>query len=131
MMQPAELQAILDTIEGKNFGSTNDTTDSINLLMDWGFKLLQWMAFAGSQQAIAKRELHLARRQAMVNLVASLKANGADMAISLQKQYVDDLCADENYNYELAQRANRACVHGLDFARSALSTLKTELALTR
>jgi hypothetical protein len=127
MIQPAELQAILDTIEGTEF----DAVQSIDLLKGWGFKLQQWMAFSGSQQAIAKRELHVARRRAMVNLVASLKANGAEMAISLQKQYVDDLCAEENYNYELSQRTNRACVHGLDFARSALSTLKTELALTR
>lgn len=126
-IQPSKLQAILDTIEGTDF----DQVQSITLLMDWGFKLQQWMAFAGSQQAACKRALHDGRRQAMVNLVASLKANGAEMAISLQKQYVDDLCGEENYNYELAQRACRACVHSLDFARSSLSTLKTELAQTR
>src|ERR1044072_3292160 len=108
-IQPVALQGILDTIEGTTF----DQVQSINLLMDWGFKLKQWMAFSGSQQAACKRALHIARRQAMVNLTASLFANGADMAISLQKQYVDDLCADENYNYELAQRACRACVHAM------------------
>lgn len=126
-IQTIQLQAILDTIEGTNY----DQVQSISLLMDWGFKLNQWMAFAGSQQALCKRALHAARRQAMVNLTASLHANGAEMAISLQKQYVDDLCADENYNYELAQRTNRACVHALDFIRSCLSTLRQELALNR
>ncbi len=55
MIQPSQLQAILDTIEGTTF----DQVQSINLLMDWGFKLQQWMAFAGSQQAIAKRLLHV------------------------------------------------------------------------
>jgi hypothetical protein len=127
MINPTELQGILDTIEGTNAQPVQSTT----LLIDWGFKLQQWMAFSGSQQALCKLALQEARRQAMVNLVASLKANGAEMAISLQKQYVDDLCAKENYNYELAQRCNRACVHALDFTRSCLSTLKTELALTR
>lgn len=127
MIQPSQLQAILDTIEAMSY----DQVQSINLLMDWGFKLQQWMAFAGSQQAIAKRLLHVARRQAMVNLVASLKANGAEMAISLQRQYVDDLCAEENYNYELAQRVSRACTHALDFIRTCISLLKTELAQTR
>lgn len=126
-IQPTELQAILDTVEGTGF----EQVQSISLLIDWGFKLQQWMAFAGSQQAACKRALHDARRQAMVNLVASLKANGAEMAISLQKQYVDDLCAEQNYNYELAQRCNRACVHGLDFIRTCISTLKQELAQTR
>lgn len=127
MIQPIALQGILDTIEGTTFNEVQ----SVNLLMDWGFKLQQWMAFSGSQQAESKRALHNARRQAMVNLVASLKANGADMAISLQKQYVDDLCAEENYNHELAERCSRTCVHSLDFIRTCISTLKTELQQTR
>lgn len=127
MIQPTQLQSILDTIEGTNF----DQVQSLNLLMDWGFKLQQWMAFSGSQQAEAKRLLHDARRKAMVNLIASLEANGAEMAISLQKIYVDDQCANENYHYELAQRCNRSCTHALDFCRSCISTLRTELAQTR
>jgi len=127
MIQNLQLQAILDTIEGTGF----DQVQSITLLIDWGFKLQQWMAFAGSQQAECKRALHVARRQAMVNLVASLQANGADMAISLQKQYVDDLCAEENYNYELAQRCNRACVHAIDLVRTVITTLRTEIQMIK
>jgi uncharacterized protein YbjQ (UPF0145 family) len=127
MIQPTQLQAILDTIEGTTF----DQVQSIHLLMDWGFKLKSWMAFAGNQQAECKRELHTARRKAMVNLIASLEANGAELAVSLQKAYVDDLCANENYNYELAERTCRACVHSLDFVRTCISTLKTELIQTR
>jgi len=123
MIQRNSLQAVLDTIEGTPFSEVQ----SISLLMDWGFKLQQWMAFAGSQQAEAKKLLHDARRQAMVNLVASLKANGATLAPSLQKDYVNDLCAEENYNYELAERCNRCCVHALDFVRTCISTLKIEL----
>lgn len=127
MIQPQQLQAILDTIEGTTFADVQ----SINLLMDWGFKLQQWMAFAGSQQAACKKALQDARRQAMVNLVASLKANGAEMPVSLQKEYVNDLCAQESYHYELAERSSRACVHSLDFVRTCISTLKTELQQTR
>lgn len=127
MIQPSQLQAILDTIEGTGF----DQVQSINLLMDWGFKLQQWMAFSGSQQAECKRALHDARRQAMVNLVASLKANGATLAPSLQKDYVNDLCGQESQHYELAERCCRTCVHALDFVRTCISTLKTELAQTR
>jgi uncharacterized protein YbjQ (UPF0145 family) len=127
MIQQSQLQAILDTIEGTSYSDVQ----SLNLLMEWGFKLQQWMAFAGSQQAECKLALHEARRKAMVNLIASLKANGADLAISLQKQYVEDLCANENYQYELAQRTCRAAVHALDFTRSCISTLKTELSQLR
>lgn len=127
MIQPTQLQAILDTIEGTSF----DQVQSINLLIDWGFKLQQWMAFAGGQQAESKKFLHDARRQAMVNLVASLQANGATLAPSLQKEYVNDLCAVENYNYELAERCNRSCVHSLDFIRTCISVLKEELIKSR
>lgn len=127
MIQPAQLQAILDTIEGTNYADVQ----SLNLLMDWGFKLGQWMAFAGSQQASCKKALHDARRQAMVNLVASLKANGAVLAPSLQKDYVNDLCSQENYQYELAERCSRACVHSMDLVRTCLSTLRMEMEKSR
>lgn len=127
MIQTAQLHAILDTIEGTNYADVQ----SLNLLMDWGFKLQQWMAFSGSQQAVAKKLLHEARRKAMVTLIASLKANGADLAPSLQKEYVNDVCSQENYQYELAERCNRCCVHAQDLVRTCLSTLRTELQQTR
>lgn len=127
MIQPTELQAVLDTIEGTGF----QDVQSLNLLMEWGFKLQQWMAFAGSQQAEAKKLLHDARRKAMVTLIASLRANGADLAPSLQKEYVNDVCSQENYHFELAERCNRCCVHALDLVRTCISTLKIELQQTR
>jgi hypothetical protein len=123
MIQPLQLEAILNTIEGVKF----QNVQSLHLLMEWGFNLTQWMAFAGSQQAECKKALHDARRQAMVNLVASLKANGATLAPSLQRDYVNDLCATENYHYELSERCCRACVHSLDLVRTCISTLKTEM----
>jgi hypothetical protein len=126
MIQPSQLQAILDTIEGTSF----DQVQSITLLMEWGFKLQQWMAFSGSQQAECKGALHSARRQALVNLIASLKANGATLSPMLQRDYINDLCGNENVNYELAERCSRTCVHSLDFVRTCISTLKTELQQT-
>lgn len=127
MTHTEQLQTILDTIEGMAF----DQVQSPALLMEWGFKLKQWMSYSGSRQAVFKQELHKARRMAMIKLIASLEANGAEMAISLQKQYVDDLCDVENYNYTLAERCNRTCVHALDFVRTCISMLKTELSQTR
>lgn len=127
MIQPNQLQAILDTIEATSFNEVQ----SLNLLMEWGFKLQSWMAFAGSQQAEAKRLLHEARRQAMINLIANLKANNAELAPSLQKEYVNDACSQENFHFELAERACRCCVHALDLVRTCISLLKTELQQTR
>lgn len=127
MTHTEQLRTIMDTLEGVSF----DQMQSPQLLMDWGFKLMQWISYSGAQQAAFKQELHKARRKAMVNLVASLEANGADMAVSLQKQYIDDQCDQENYNYTLAERCNRTCTHSLDFVRTCISLLKMELSQTR
>lgn len=127
MIQPDMLKAILDTIEGTDYKNV----ESPSLLMEYGFKLQQWMAYSGSQMAEAKKALHEARRAAMINLIASLKANGATLGAALQKDYVNDLCAEENSVYELAGRVNSSCIHALDFVRSCLSTLKAEMNLTQ
>lgn len=117
-----ELKAILNTIEGTNFSNVQ----SIDLLMEHGFKLQQWMAYSGEQMAVAKENLHKARRQAMVNLLGSMGANQKQLSPSLQKDYVNDLCASENATYELASRTNSACIHSMDFIRTCISALKTE-----
>lgn len=125
MIQETQLRAILDTIEGTDYKSV----DSPPLLMEYGFKCQQWMAFSGQQMAECKEALHVARKKAMINMISSLSANGAEMAVSLQKVYVDDLCSHENMLYELSGRCNSSCIHALDFVRSCLSTLKTEMQL--
>lgn len=126
MIQIAQIQAIMDTIEGTDYKAVS----SPSLLMDYGFKLQQWMAFSGSQMAELKKALQDRRRQVSVNLVASLTANKAQMpSATFQKDYVNDLCAQENADYELAQRCNSACIHAMDLVRTCISLLKTELSM--
>ena len=127
MIQKEQLIAILNSIEGTDFKNVQ----SIDLLIDFGFKLQQWLAFSSYQQALCRETLHNRRRQAMVNLIASLKANNASLAPSLQKEYVNDLCAEDNGVYELACRCNSCCVHALDFLRSCISALKIEYENTK
>lgn len=127
MIQEEALRGILDTIEGTDYKAVSSPA----LLMDYGFKLSQWMAFSGGQVAECKEALHNARRKAMVNLIASLKANGATLSASLQKDYVNDLCAKEAMQYELAGRVNASCTHALDLVRTCISMLKEELKITQ
>lgn len=125
MIQESQLRAIMDTVEGTNYSAVSSPAQ----LMEFAFKLQQWMAFSGTQMAECKKQLHESRRKAMVNLIASLKANGAVLAASLQKDYVNDLCAEENMVYELASRCNSTCIHAIDMVRSCLSTLKAEMQM--
>lgn len=126
MIGTSALNGILEKIKTTDYINVSSTTQ----LMEYAFALSQWMAYSGQMMAEAKRDLHTARRQAMINLIASLKANTATLSAQLQRDYVMDLCADEASAYELAERTNKACTHTLDMVRSCLSTLKEEMKMT-
>lgn len=127
MIQESALRGILDTIEGTNYASVQ----SMEQLKEYGFQLQQWMAFASTQMVECKKALHDARRKAMVNLVASLKANGATLTPQLQKDYVGDLCGAENALYLLAERCNKTCTHAQSLVITCISALKEEMAMNR
>lgn len=125
MLQPDQLKAILNTIESTSYADVQ----SIELLMEFGFKLQQWMAFSGEQMSVAKEHLHTQRRQKMINLAGNLKANGAALSATLQKDFINDSCATENAFYELASRTNSSCIHAIDLVRSCISAMKEELKM--
>lgn len=127
MIQVEPLRDILSKIETTDYSGVSSPVQ----LMEYAFKLQQWMAYSGQQMAYAKYDLHIKRKQAMINLIGSLKANKSEMAVTLQREYVNDICADENMLYELADRCNRTCTHCLDMVRSCLSTLKEEMKMTQ
>lgn len=127
MLQPDQLRAILNTIEATAYSDVQ----SVDLLMEFGFKLQQWMAFSSEQMAIAKEQLHNMRRQKMINLAGNLKANGAALSATLQKDYINDCCATENAVYELASRTNSSCIHAIDLVRSCISCLKEEIKMSQ
>lgn len=122
-----ELQKILNTIESIKY----DQVNSPDLLMNFGFGLQGWIAYSAQAVAVTKKLLHDARRKAMLNLLASLSANAATMPISLQKDYVNDLCAEHIHLATLADRCNSACIHSLDFVRTCLATLRQEREQSR
>lgn len=118
----SELIAILNTIEGTSYSQVQ----SIDLLLEYGFKLTQWIARSGEIQATAKEQLHKKRRQAYLNVIASLGSQEKKIGPMLIKDYINDCCAEENGLYELAERTNRAATHANDLVRTAVSALKGE-----
>lgn len=117
-----ELIGILNTIEGTNYSSVQ----SIDLLLEYGFKLTQWIARSGELQAQYKVELHNKRRKAYLSVVASHESQAKKAGPMILKDYINDCCAEENGLYELAERTNRACTHANDLVRTAVSALKQE-----
>lgn len=118
-----ELERILDEIQRTGYSDV----DNIPLMLDFGVKIQAYMAFTSGQVAAAKEELHKARKQGYINLVASMTSQKKQIGPMLMKDYVNDVCHQENFNYTLADRCNSACIHSLDLIRSVLSTMKAEL----
>lgn len=124
MNKQAEILAILSTIESTSYADVQSPVK----MMEYGFQLNGWIAFTAEAIAEAKEALHKARKQAYVNLVASLGSHEKKIGALLMKDYCNDCCAKENAYLALCERANAAATHANDLVRSALSYLKTELA---
>lgn len=99
------------------------TMQSIDLLLEYGFKLTQYLAFSGEAMAEAKELLHKRRQEGLREAAAQYK-NGPTMII---KDYINDLSAVHHGYYELCERCNRACTHTIDLIRTAVSSLKQEM----
>lgn len=125
MNKKPEILAIVSSIESTSFSDVQ----SITQLLEYGFKLTQWIAFSGEAMSEAKEQLHIARAKAYINVHGSLTAQGHKIAPSLLKDYVNDQCAAQNGFYELCERCNRASTHAMDLVRTAISALKTEMSV--
>ncbi len=123
MKKRTDILAILSSIESTNYSDVQ----SIDLLLEYGFRLTQWVAFSGEAMAEAKQELHAARRNAYLKVESSLNAQQKKWSPMLAKDYVNDCCSAENAYYELCERANRAATHSVDLVRTAISALKAEM----
>lgn len=126
MKKQPEILAILTAIQDTTYNEVNNPT----ALMDYGFQLAGWIAFTAEAVAEAKELLHNARKQAYINLVASLGSQEKKIGEQMKKDYCNDCCAKEQAYLALCERTNAAATHACDLVRSALSYLKTELATT-
>lgn len=118
MDKKEEILRILNEIRTTEYS----TLQSIDLLLEYGFRLSQWQAFSGEAMAGAKELLHK-RRQAGLREAAAQYKNAPTMII---KDYINDLSAEHHGYYELCERCNRACTHTIDLIRTAVSALKQE-----
>jgi len=114
---------ILHSMQALNYSDMQ----SIDLLLDFGFQMVQHIAFSGEAMSEAKEKLHAARKSAYLKIELSTKSQGKQWAPSLLKDYVNDTCSTENAYYELCERCNRAATHTLDIIRTAISALKAEM----
>lgn len=101
-------------------------SQSIGWLIDHVGQLCNSLAFVNNQMAVAKQLLNEKKQNAYETLVTSSIANQEYFAPSLAKDYIASKCSDEQYAYDICERASRTITHILDILRSVLSALKEE-----
>lgn len=104
-----------------------ETMQSISALMEMGARLSTYIAYTGSETAKAKKALLIAKKQAYFKAMEDLRAKGKEVAPSLVKDFVNTMVADQEEHYLLCDRMNAAATHTLDFIRTCISALKTEM----
>lgn len=62
--------------------------------------------------------------------IESIKKMGG-MPASIMAKYLDNLCRDLRYLSEWTDRINRSLTHELDFSRTLISKLKTEMQMAQ
>lgn len=131
MKATLQIQRLEDCFEWLEVSSKDYTSSqSISWLIDQVGILCNTMAFVNNQMAVAKELLNKARVKAYQDLQLSMKSQEVYFSPMLAKEYVNSKCSDENYAYDLCERASRTVVHTLDALRTCISALKEEVKVS-
>lgn len=107
------------------------STQSIAWFIDHISDLAKTLAWLNGQMAVANECLNNEKVNAYQTLVTSSVANQKYYAPSLAKEYISAKVSNEQYAYDIAERASRTCTHQLDVFRSCLSCLKEEMKVSQ
>jgi hypothetical protein len=104
-----------------------ESMQSITQLIELGAQLSQYIAFTGGEVARLKGAYLVAKKAAYHSAMNKLKEEGKEVAPSLVKDYVGTMVGEKEERWLLADRLNAAMTHQLDFVRTCISALKTEM----
>lgn len=123
-LQIERVESCLEWLEKSAHDYT--ATQSISWLVDQVGALCNTLAFLNNQMAVAKKELNDKKITAYETLVTSSIANQEYFAPSLAKDYISSKCSNEQYNYDICERASRTTTHTIEALRTCISALKEE-----
>ncbi len=123
-LQISRVESCLEWMEASADGYT--ASQSIGWLIDQMGELCKAMPFINNQMAIAKYVLNGNKVRAYNTLVTSSVANETFFAPSLAKDYIASKVREDQYNYDICERASRTIVHTVEAIRTAISALKEE-----
>jgi len=109
---------------------SKDMADDGHALTAYMVELTNVMARVNFVMADEHRKLRELKKKAYLTLNASSIAQKVNYAPSLAKDYIDNVCSEQAFTYELAERCSRLCVHTIDALRTIISSLKAERQYT-
>lgn len=128
MKPQLQISRVEDAMQWMEAAAENYTaSQSISWLIDQVGILCNSMAFINSQMAVAKKALNKKKVSEYNTLVLSSKANEQYFSPSLAKDYVAANCEEEQYAYDICERASRTITHTLEALRTCISALKEEV----
>lgn len=126
-----QINRVKDSMEWMELAAENYTGgQSITWYIDQLGFLCKTLPFVNEQMAEAKRALNKKKITAYESLAASSIANQEYFAPSLAKDYIGAKCEQEQYEYDLCERASRTVVHTIDAVRTIISSLKEEMKIS-
>jgi hypothetical protein len=99
--------------------SEKQDSQSITYLIDHLCNLSVALAYVNQKMAEAKRDLN-------VKKVEAYNSVDLNLSPSVLKDYIGAACSEQQYNYDICERASRTIVHVMDAVRTAVSALKEE-----
>jgi len=93
----------------------------IDDIVEHGKKLIAMMGLSSECKAAAKKELDNALLAALITI------ENKKYSPSVQLKIAGAMCADENAEFEYADRLNAAITHQVEYLRSVISLHKQEL----
>lgn len=127
MQAQLQIDKIENTMEWLEMVAESYTSkQSIDYLIDTMGELCRYLAFTGNQMAVAKKLLNKKKVNAYNTLILSSEANKTYLTPMLAKDYIGAKVEQEQYEYDVCERANRTILHTIEALRTAISALKTE-----
>lgn len=126
---PVDVSRIESTFQwlSNEFADTDEfKTQSLDVLIGKLNLLCNALPWINNQYAFTKKVLNEKKVAAYHRLKTSSEANQKYYAVTLAKEYVNALCSEEQYAYDLTERCSRTIVHLLEALRTCISALKEE-----
>lgn len=108
-----------------------DVLQSLDVLINQSNALNSVITWAYEQMAIAKKELNEKKALAYIELNGRSVSQKQLYSPSLAKDYINSVCSEENYRFDIVERLCRSCVHVSDNLRTSISAMKEQVRMDR